>query len=173
MAELAERVARLEERSDGVTVAIADLKLAIDDSARPSPGPLRLFHFSSYSVKRRQVRRWYRRRPWRTEAEMDEPRLQVNEELMDAMAARIDELERRLEAVLGLLRRESVCKALCLDGVEFDRANRSDMTLKLRPLTHANERHRMVEARRQKAVLSRLSRVSPQRLEELLRLAKA
>lgn len=100
---------------------------------------------------------------------MDEARLQVNEELMDAMAARIDELERRLDAVLGLLRRDSVRQAIGLQNYELDRANKDEFMLNLRPLKHSNERHRVLEERRDKAVLTRLSRVSPARLEELLR----
>lgn len=43
---------------------------------------------------------------------MDDLRLKVNEELMDAMAARIDDLERRIEALVALLKRDSVCKAI-------------------------------------------------------------
>ena len=100
---------------------------------------------------------------------MDEARLKVNVELMDAMAARIDELERRLDAALGLLQRDSVCKALGLHTFEFDRAKPNEMTLKLRPMKYSNERHRALDARRQKEVLALLSRASPARLEELLR----
>ena len=100
---------------------------------------------------------------------MDDVRVQVNEELMDAQAARIDELERRLEALLALLRRDSVCQALGLKAFEFDRADPSDFMLKLRPLKYTNARHRAIDERRQKDVLTRLSHLSPERLEELLR----
>jgi len=101
--------------------------------------------------------------------EMDDVRVQVNEELMDAQAARIDDLERRLEALVALLKRDSVCKAIGLYPFDFDRANPNDLTLKLRPLKYSNERHRILEARLHKEVLTHLSRVSPARLAELLR----
>ncbi len=100
---------------------------------------------------------------------MDDVRVQVNEELMDAQAARIDELERRLEALVTLLKRESVCKAIGLYPFDFDRANPSDFMLKLRPLKYTNARHRAIDERRQKDVLTRLSHLSPERLEELVR----
>lgn len=99
---------------------------------------------------------------------MDDPRLQVNEELMDAMAARIDELEQRLEATVALLRRDSVRQALGLEPYQFDRVKKDELMLKLRPLKHSNERHRLLEARRQKEVLTQLSRLSPARLQSLL-----
>lgn len=100
---------------------------------------------------------------------MDDLRLKVNEELMDAQAARIDDLERRLEAVVALLKRDSVCKAIGLYPSDFDRANPSDFMLTLRPLKYTNARHRAIDERRQKEVLTRLSHLSPERLEELTR----
>ena len=100
---------------------------------------------------------------------MDEVRLLVNEELMDALTARVDDLERRLEALVGLLRRDTVSKAMGLNALEFDRANANDLTLQMRPLKHFNERRRRVEERRQKEVLTRLTQMSPERLDELCR----
>ncbi len=35
--------------------------------------------------------------------QMDEVRLQANEELIDTLGARLDDLEKRFEALLGLL----------------------------------------------------------------------
>lgn len=49
------------------------------------------------------------------------------------------------------------------------RANPNEMALRLQPMKHFNERHRAIEARQQKEVLAQLSRLSPERLEELLR----
>jgi hypothetical protein len=48
------------------------------------------------------------------EAVMDEMRQQVNEELMDGLGGRVDDLERRLAVLLELLKEEKVCKAIGL-----------------------------------------------------------
>jgi len=50
----------------------------------------------------------------RMEAVMDEMRQQVNEELMDGLGGRVDDLERRLAVLLELLKEEKVCKAIGL-----------------------------------------------------------
>lgn len=100
---------------------------------------------------------------------MDEIRHEVNEELMDVQAARIDDLERRFAALLELLKEEKVCKAIGIAPARLDRAKPSDSPLKYRSARHYNLRTEALRERRQKDIMERLSRVSPEQLEELLR----
>lgn len=100
---------------------------------------------------------------------MDEVRLEVNEELMDAQGARIDDLERRFTLLLELLKEEKVCQAIGLTPERFDRAKPNDSPLKYRSARHYNIRSAALRERREKDVMERLSRVSPERLDELLR----
>lgn len=100
---------------------------------------------------------------------MDEMRLEVNEELMDAQGARIDDLERRFAVLLELLKEENVCKAVGLTPARLDRAKPSESPLKCRSARHSLLRSAALEEHRQQRIMERLSRVSPERLEELLR----
>ena len=100
---------------------------------------------------------------------MPDVRLEVNEELMDTLAARVDELERRLAALLTLLRRESVRQPLGLKSYEFAHTDTRDFALKSGHWKYQNQRNRAIDDRRQKDVLTLLSRASTERLEELLR----
>lgn len=103
------------------------------------------------------------------EGAMDAQTLKAHEELIDTLGARADELERRLDVLLDLLRQESVQQALGLSDIDFLRTEPTKMPLEVRTLKHFNARHRAVAKLRQDEVLSRLERVSPERLEELLR----
>ena len=100
---------------------------------------------------------------------MEDLRLQVNEDIIDTLCARIDDLDRRFNAFVDLLRRPAVCEALGLKSYDFDRLAPNDMTLKMRPMKYSNERHRAIQERQQKEVLARLSRLTPSRLDDLLR----
>lgn len=71
--------------------------------------------------------------------------------------------------LLTLLREEAVCKTLGWRKAQLDRADKDSWPLKLRTMKHSNERHRAIEARQREEVLARLSHVSPERLDELLR----
>ncbi|MBK9240526.1 MAG: hypothetical protein IPL75_09755 [Acidobacteria bacterium] len=62
-----------------------------------------------------------------------------------------------------------MCKAIGLYPFDFDCGNASDFLLKMRPLKYSNARHRAIEERRHKDVLTRLSHLSPERLDELVR----
>jgi hypothetical protein len=103
------------------------------------------------------------------EAVMDEMRLQVNEELMDAQSARIDDLERRLGVLLELLKADGVAKAIGLHPRQLERANPSDTPIEFRRARHNIRRSEALEAARRADVMERLTRVSPERLEQILR----
>jgi len=100
---------------------------------------------------------------------MDDLRLKVNEDITDTLAARVDELERRLDTALRILRRDSVLKAMGLQDFDFHNTETNEMTLKLKPLSHTNGRYRALEALQQKEILNKLGRLSPSRLDQLLR----
>jgi len=103
------------------------------------------------------------------EAVMDEMRQQVNEELMDGLGGRVDDLERRLAVLLELLKEEKVCKAIGLHPLQLERATPSDAPMMFRRARHENLRHKTLKEHREKAVIERLARVSPERLDELIR----
>jgi hypothetical protein len=103
------------------------------------------------------------------EAVMDKVRLLVNEELMDAQSARIDDLERRIGVLLELLKTDGVCTAMGLHPLQLERAKPSESPLKMRSMRHYNRRNEALEGHRRAEVMDRLARLSPERLDALLR----
>jgi hypothetical protein len=100
---------------------------------------------------------------------MDDARTQANEALMDEMAARVDDLQRRFEKLVEILREDNVCQRLGVPSAEFDRTLASTAPLDLRTMKHNNARFRLIRDLQRNAVVDRLSRVAPERLDELLR----
>jgi hypothetical protein len=103
------------------------------------------------------------------EGAMDEQRLTANEGLIDTLGARVDELERRLDALLKLLQQRPVQQLLNLKDIDFLHTAPTTSPMGMRTMKHCDARHRAVAQLRQDAVLKRLARVSPARLDELLR----
>jgi hypothetical protein len=100
---------------------------------------------------------------------MDKQTQKAHEDLIDTLGARADELERRLDVLLDLLKQDRVQKALGVIDVDFLLTEPTKMPLAVRTLKHEAARLRAVAKLRQNHVLSRLERVSPARLDELLR----
>lgn len=100
---------------------------------------------------------------------MDEQTQKALEDQVDTLGARADELERRLDALLGLLRQKRIQQALGVSDIDFLRTEPMQMAVEIRTMKHSNARHRAVAKLRQDEVLSRLARVSPARLDALLR----
>jgi len=74
--------------------------------------------------------------------------------------------------LLELLKEEKVCKAIGLHPLQLERATPSDAPMMFRRARHENLRNRALKEHREKAIMERLSRVSPERLDELLRGSK-
>ncbi len=63
----------------------------------------------------------------------------------------------------------SLCKAIGLHPLQLERATPSDAPMMFRRARHENLRHKTLKEHREKAVMERLARVSPERLDELIR----
>lgn len=97
-----------------------------------------------------------------------ELRLETNEHLIDEMAARIEELERRVDGLLRVLRQPHVVTAMGLSDFEYLKAEGSGAPLDIRAMKHQGIRLEAVKERREARVMDRLSRLSPARLDALL-----
>jgi hypothetical protein len=103
------------------------------------------------------------------EGAMDQQTQKAHAELIDTLGARADELERRLDALLDLMRRKPIQQALGLSDIDFLRTESMKIPMEVRTLKHEAARLRAIAKLRQDEVLSRLARVSPARLDALLR----
>jgi len=92
----------------------------------------------------------------------------THEHLLDEMAARIEELERRVDGLLRVLRQPHVVSAMGLSDFEYLKAEGSGAPLDIRAMKHEGIRLQAVRQRREARVMDRLSRVSPERLDALL-----
>ena len=100
---------------------------------------------------------------------MEDPRLTVNEDMVDELAARVDDLERRFERLRGLLGSDSACRALGLSQSDLDLAAPSPSPLEIRTFNRRSDRLSAIRDLEREAVLDRLTRVTPEKLDELLR----
>ena len=100
---------------------------------------------------------------------MDEQTQKAHAELIDTLGARADELERRLDALLDLMRREPVQQALGLRDFDFLLTAPTKSPLEVRTMKQTHARETAVAKLRQDEVLERLAQVSPARLDALLR----
>jgi hypothetical protein len=100
---------------------------------------------------------------------MEEHRQEANEQLMDELAARLDDLERRFEGLLRTLREEHVGGKLGLRDAEFARANPTDMPMGVRTMKHSNARHRAETRLREQDALNKVARIPAETLDELVR----
>lgn len=82
---------------------------------------------------------------------------------------RPDEVERRLDALLDLMRQEPVQQALGLRDFAFMLTVPTKSPPEIRTMKQTHARETTVEKLRQDEVLARLARISPARLDELLR----
>jgi hypothetical protein len=100
---------------------------------------------------------------------MDAQTQKALEDQVDTLGARADELERRLDALLDLMRRKPIQQFLGIKDIDFLLTEPRKMAVEIRTMKHSNERHRAIATLRRNEVLSRLERVSPARLADLLR----
>lgn len=101
--------------------------------------------------------------------ERTDERIQVIENLLDEQAARMDDMERRFEKLVDILRNDDVCKALGLRPLEFDRTVPTCLPMRVQTTKHEVARLRAADDLRRKAVVDRLAQVPAGRLDELLR----
>ena len=100
---------------------------------------------------------------------MDDNRLEATEQLMDELAARVDELQRRFEGMIRTLRHEEVGRKLGLMDAEFVRTEPTDVPLSVRTMKHEGARVTLAAKLRQERVLNTIARIPAQKLEDLIR----
>ena len=100
---------------------------------------------------------------------MDEHRAQANEQLMDELAARVDDLQRRFEGLIRTLRQEEVGRKLGLKDAEFQRTESTDVPLGIRTAKHEAARFNLSARLREEQVVKRLARIPAERLDELVK----
>lgn len=100
---------------------------------------------------------------------MDEHRAQANEQLMDELAARVDDLQRRFEGLIRTLRQEEVGRKLGLKDAEFQRTEPTDVPLVIRTAKHEAARLTLSARLREAQVVKRLARLPAESLDELVK----
>jgi hypothetical protein len=100
---------------------------------------------------------------------MDEHRQEANEQLMDELAARVDDLERRFDGLIRTLREKKVGHTLELMDADFTRTNPTDMPLRFRTMKHEGARCKLQAQLREQHALQKIARIPAENLDELLK----
>ncbi len=100
---------------------------------------------------------------------MDEHRQEANEQLMDELAARVDELQRRFDGLIRTLREEHVGRKLELRDAEFMRTEPTDTPLRFRTMKHEGARCKLQAQLREQHALQKIARIPAETLDELVR----
>lgn len=100
---------------------------------------------------------------------MDEHRQEANEQLMDELAARVEDLERRFDGLIRTLREEHVGRKLGLMDAEFRRAEPTDMPLRFRTMKHEGDRFKRKAQLREQHALQKIARIPSETLDELVK----
>ena len=99
------------------------------------------------------------------------PSLTRSEQLLDELAARVDDLQRRFDGLIRTLRQEEVCQKLGVKDFEFMRTDPTDVPLGIRTMKHEGARAKLEARLREQQVLKRLARIPADQLEDLIRAA--